>query len=86
MYILRQLPFQDSVSFVEVYGEAVAIRAYQIIVWVSLSISEILDGDAPCFPAVLDTGYNHNFRFGSDSSIVGVELAGIGLPDWERSW
>lgn len=45
----------------EVAGEPVAVRAYQIIVWVSLSDSEILDRDAPRFPAVLDTGHNHNF-------------------------
>jgi hypothetical protein len=61
MYILRQLPFRDAASFVEVAGEPIAIRPYQIIVWVSLSVSEVLDADAPRFPAVLDTGHNHNF-------------------------
>lgn len=58
---MRQLPFRDSASLVEVAGESVSIRAYQIIVRVSLSVSEVLDRDAPRFPAVLDTGHNHNF-------------------------
>lgn len=59
--ILRQLPFQDVPSSVEVVGEHVDVRACQVIVWVSLSVADVLDKDAPRFPAVLDTGHSHNF-------------------------
>ncbi len=61
VHILRQLPFLDAASTIEVGGESVAIRAYQIVVWVSLSVSEVLEVQAPRFPAILDTGHNHNF-------------------------
>ncbi len=39
------------------------VRAYQIVVWVSLNLREVTDWDVrvPRFPAILDTGYNHNF-------------------------
>jgi len=81
MYILRQLPFLDPVSFVEVSGESVAIRGYQVIVWVSLSISEVLDGDASRFPAVLDTGHNHNFSIRERQL---VRWAGLGVDRLPR--
>jgi len=61
MYILRQWPFSDAASFVEVADESVAIRAFQIAVWVSVTVREVLEEDAPRFPAILDTGHNHNF-------------------------
>ena len=40
-----------------------AVRPYQIIVWVSVSIRELLEWDArtPRLPAILDPGNNHNF-------------------------
>lgn len=60
-HILRHLPFSDGPSTLEIAGETIPIRARQIIVWVSLSIEEVLAKDAPRFPAVLDTGHNHNF-------------------------
>lgn len=61
MHILRQLPFHDATSDIEVAGEVVPVRPYQVVVWVSLSVRDVLDRDAPRFPAVLDTGHNHNF-------------------------
>jgi hypothetical protein len=59
--ILRQLPFQGVATSVEVAGESHGVRAYQIVVWISLGAGDVLHRDAPCFPAVLDTGHNHNF-------------------------
>jgi hypothetical protein len=58
--ILRRLPFRDVPSTVEVVGETVEVRAYQIIVWVSLGVGGVLGAEAPRFPAVLDTGHSHN--------------------------
>lgn len=39
MHILRRLPFEEGPSAVAVAGEIVPVRAYQIIVWVSLSMT-----------------------------------------------
>ena len=58
MDVLRKLPFSDKASSVDVSSETVLIRAYQIIVWVSLAVENVLSSP---FPAVLDTGHSHNF-------------------------
>lgn len=59
MQILRHLPIQAQPSTVQVGDEIVPIRAYQIIVWMSLA--PVPTVEAPVFPAVLDTGHSHNF-------------------------
>src|SRR5947209_11049540 len=61
MNILRQLPFSEISTSVEVAGEKVAVRPYQIIVWVSLTAADAPFDAAPRFPTILDTGHNHNF-------------------------
>ncbi len=60
MHVLRQLPFCDTPYTVPVAGEDVAIRAFQIVVWLSLNAGDVLGKDARRFPAVLDTGHTHN--------------------------
>ena len=65
MQILRQLPFRDTAHSLDVAGETVTIRPFQIVVWVSLGTHEI-DDSAPRFPAILDTGHNHNFSISDD--------------------
>ncbi len=59
--VLRRLPFFEMPTTVDVAGQSVAVRAYQIIVWVSLSNEDLLASDAPRFPAILDVGHSHNF-------------------------
>lgn len=78
MQILRRLPFSEAPSSVEVAGESVAIRAYQIIVWVSLSVEDVLADEAAKFPAVFDTGHSHNFSIEERQlgRWAGVELEG----------
>jgi hypothetical protein len=61
MHILRKLPFRDVPFKFEIAGELVTIRPFQIVVWVTLSVRDELEKDAPRFPAILDTGHNHNF-------------------------
>jgi hypothetical protein len=61
MNILRRLPFAEVPSSIEVAGEIIAVRAYQVIVWVSLTEDEAIAEPTPRFPAILDTGHNHNF-------------------------
>ena len=61
MHILRRLPVREAPDALDVGGEAIPVRAYQIIVWVSLSVEDTLAADASRFPAILDTGHGHNF-------------------------
>ena len=55
MEILRRLPFRDTPHAIEVAGENVPIRAYQIVVWVSLSAGNELIATGQvlpsCFPS-----------------------------------
>ncbi len=83
MHVLRQLPFRASPHTVEVAEEEVRVRAYQIVVWVSLSIQDVLAKDARRFPAVLDTGHSHNFSIREDqllpwAGVAAASLAGLG--------
>jgi hypothetical protein len=61
--ILRQLPFFEWEDEVHVGRQRVAIKPYQIIVWVSLTARgrPELPPHAPRFPAILDTAHSHNF-------------------------
>jgi hypothetical protein len=45
-------------THLEIAGEVIPVRAFQVIVWVSVKSRDFLS--AP-FPAVLDTGMSHNF-------------------------
>jgi hypothetical protein len=55
------IPTRDDVTFVG--GEQVRIKAYEIIVWVSLQPERVVDWNprTPRFPAILDTAHTHNF-------------------------
>jgi len=63
MKILDSLPYAATASTENVQGETVAVRPYQIVVWVSVGIRQIVEWDqrTPRFPAILDTGNNRNF-------------------------
>ena len=61
--ILRNLPYFDARSVVVVRNREELIKPQQIVVWVSLAEldqREFLPG-TPCFPAIIDTGFSHNF-------------------------
>jgi hypothetical protein len=61
--ILRDLPDFDARTLVVVRNRQVPIKRQQIAVWVSLAEieqSELVSG-TPRFPAILDTGFSHNF-------------------------
>ncbi len=61
--ILRKLPFFETPTSVAFRGRHLEVKPYQIIVWISpvSRISELPDPNLPRFPAVLDTGFSHNF-------------------------
>jgi hypothetical protein len=61
--LLHQMPFAEQAEEVAVGTERVRVRPYQILIWVSLSAKRVMDlpPTAARFPAILDTGHNHNF-------------------------
>jgi hypothetical protein len=65
--ILSRLPYATRPTELFVRGEAVPVRPYQIVVWVSVSLRDVSGWDprTPRLPAILDTGNNHNFTIGS---------------------
>jgi hypothetical protein len=64
--IIDRLPYANDWVTLAVRGERVRVKPYQIVVWVSLSLEGLLEWDprTPHFPAILDTGNNHNFSIG----------------------
>lgn len=60
--ILRKVPFFDRTTTLTVQGQSVRVYPLQIIVWISISEKGLLSHapDTLKFPAVLDTGCNHN--------------------------
>jgi hypothetical protein len=66
--ILRRLPYFDEEFEADSPDGPAAVRAFQIIVWVSLSVKGVtaLDPRTPRFPAILDTGNTHNLSLRQD--------------------
>ena len=62
------LAYYKEKTTVTVQNEAVEVKAYQIIVWVSISLRSVLEWDAkiPQFPAILDIGNTHNFAISQE--------------------
>src|SRR5436309_8519353 len=63
MKILDRLPFSERRSEVWTPDRLATVKPHPIIVTVSLAVRELLEPDPglPRFPAILDTGNNHNF-------------------------
>ena len=61
--IINKLPFSPHGSTVNFRGQSVVVKRHQIIVWVSIAEFGLstLHPDTLRFPALLDTGCNHNF-------------------------
>lgn len=53
MIVINRLPYHEETTYLTVADDVVAIRKYQVVVWVSLN-------EHP-FPTILDTGHSHNF-------------------------
>ena len=64
--ILRDLPFFNDATTVEVHGRRYTVYARQQLVWVSLGLPGLreLDLRAPRFPAIYDSGL-HFLRAGA---------------------
>jgi len=64
--IIRDLPYFDKETSVTVRGREYPVFSYQIVLWVGVGPKglDTLDPNAPRFPAILDTGFTHNFLRG----------------------
>jgi hypothetical protein len=67
MKILNRLPYAAAPTTETVRGESLTVKPFQIVMWVSIGIREIVAWDprTPRLPAVLDTGNNHHFSISS---------------------
>jgi hypothetical protein len=61
MRIIDRMPLGEGLSEVWTPDGIAVVKPFQIVVMVSLSIGDILEPGSRRFPAVLDTGLNHNF-------------------------
>ena len=61
MNILECHPFGDVPSWVASPGGGTIVRPFQATVRIGLSGRDVLAPESPSFPAILDTGLNHNF-------------------------
>jgi len=60
--ILDRLPYSSEATFVSAPGGSVRVKPYQILAAISVSLQALAEWDprTPRFPAILDTGNNHN--------------------------
>jgi hypothetical protein len=62
--IIRRLPFVEKDRELSFAGLSCVVRHNQIVVWLSVlqtGLSFDTSSPPPLFPAILDTGHNHNF-------------------------
>jgi hypothetical protein len=75
------LTYYKDPTGVTVQNEAVAIKPFQIIVWISISTEKFKEWDprTPKFPALLDIGNNHNFAVSEEHLVkwVGIQPASL---------
>jgi hypothetical protein len=74
--ILDRLPYSAEATFVSVPGGSVRVKPYQIVVAVSVNLQALPEWDPrmPRFPAILDTGNNHNLSITSGHLLRWADL------------
>ena len=57
--IIRDLPYFDQPTRVQVRGRSFSVKRDQIVVWIGITEKGIQDlaPRTPCFPAILDIGW-----------------------------
>jgi len=85
-HVLRQLPFFREPTQVRIPGGPVSVKAYQIIVWISVteSTQSELAPTTPRLPAILDTGHTHNFSIREDQLMQWARVNPRLLPPLRR--
>jgi hypothetical protein len=61
MKVLDRLPIAEEHFLLNVHGERLRLRPFQIIMQVSISPFRPWDSRTPVIPALFDSGNNHNF-------------------------
>jgi hypothetical protein len=61
MKLIDRQPVREQSSDVWMPDGIALVKPFQIVVMVSLSIGDVLESGGRRFPAILDTGLNHNF-------------------------
>ena len=71
-----QLSYSGTKTHLTFGNDTVEVKPYQVVLWVSISVRDLLAWDAriPRFPALLDPGNNHNFSITEEQL---VKWAGI---------
>jgi hypothetical protein len=79
--ILDRLPYFSDATSVPAPGERVRVKPHQIIVSVSIGLRELLEWDprTPSFPAILDTGNNHNLSIRKEHLLRWAGLQSVAL-------
>ena len=72
MSIVRRSPFFDVPTHVEIGGQPVLVRPFQLVVWVSIQARSRL---SPRVPAILDTGFSLNFAIQEEHLRAWADLA-----------
>lgn len=79
--VLRQLPFKEAADELAVRPERNAIKPYQIIVWVSVTLRSVVElpPQTPRIPAILDTGHTGDFSIQDQhlTQWAGLELTAL---------
>jgi hypothetical protein len=81
-YILRKLPFFQGPTLVRFPNGPARVKAYQIIIWISITEStrSQLDPTVPRFPAILDTGHSHNLSIRQQHLLEWAKVNPLLLP------
>jgi hypothetical protein len=66
MKLINRQPLPEENSEVWTPDGLALVKPFQIVVMVSLSIGDVLEPGSRRFPAILDTGHNHNFAIRRD--------------------
>jgi hypothetical protein len=80
--ILDRLPYSSDPTVVSAPGGRVRVKPYQIVVAVSVSLQTLREWDRrmPRFPAILDTGNNHNLSISRGHLLRWAGLQPEALP------
>lgn len=80
------LPYLSEKSRIVVHDQIVEVKAYQIIVWVSISGQQnsLADPSLPKLPAILDIGNTHNFALTEEHLLEWGEIHPASLPELGR--
>jgi hypothetical protein len=76
--MINRCPFYDRATRVEVSGQSIEVRPFQIVLWASL---RVLGGLSTRFPVILDTGHSLNFSIREEHLI---SWAGVAPSDFQE--